>query len=86
MVIRGDGEVSRTLRMASLLGLPAVKASVEGAAQMDLQIAGRWTGNIAGNRAASLPEMSPHSLLPEVTGIVHLRDVKATVRGAERAA
>src|SRR5208283_3216790 len=30
VVVRGDGEVSHILRLASLLGLPAVKASVEG--------------------------------------------------------
>jgi hypothetical protein len=77
MVIWGDGEVSRTLRMASLLGLPAVKANVEGAAQMELQIAGHWTGNVAGNVSGT---ESAFSLLP-VTGTVRLRDVKATVRG-----
>jgi hypothetical protein len=73
MVIRGEGEVSHTLRLASLLGLPALKASVEGVAQMELQIAGSWTGNVAGT--------SSGFSLPEVTGIVHLRDVKATARG-----
>jgi hypothetical protein len=73
MVVRGEGEVSHTLRLASLLGLPAVKASVEGAAQMELQIAGSWTGNVAGTSSGFSP--------PDVTGTVHLRDVKATVRG-----
>jgi hypothetical protein len=73
MVVRGDGEVSHTLRLASLLGLPAVKASVMGMAQMELQIAGSWAGNVAGTAAAFS--------LPEVTGTVHLRDVQATVRG-----
>ena len=77
MVIRGDGEVSRTLRMASLLGLPAVKANVEGAAQMELQIDGHWRGNVAGNISGTESAFS----LPEVTGTVHLRDVQATVRG-----
>jgi AsmA family/AsmA-like C-terminal region len=77
MVIWGDGEVSRTLRMASLLGLPAVKANVEGAAQMELQIAGHWTGNVAGNVSGTESAFSS----PEVTGTVHLHDVRATVRG-----
>jgi hypothetical protein len=63
--------------MAGLLGLPAAKASVEGIAQMELQIAGPWTGNVAGNVSAT---ESAFSLLP-VTGTVHLRDVKAAVRG-----
>lgn len=73
MVVRGEGEVSHTLRLASLLGLPAVKASVEGGAQMELQIAGSWTGSVAGTSSGFSS--------PEVTGTVHLRDVKATVRG-----
>jgi hypothetical protein len=80
MVIRGEGEVSRTLRMARLLGLPAAKASVEGVAQMELQIAGPWAANVAGNVSAT---DSAFSLLP-VTGTVHLRDVKATVRGVNQ--
>jgi AsmA family/AsmA-like C-terminal region len=85
MFIRGDGEISRTLRMAGLLGLPAMKASVEGTAQMDLQIAGRWTGNVPGNVAGmvagNISENESAFSLPEVTGTVHLRDVTATVRG-----
>lgn len=73
VAIRGDGEVGHTLRLASLLGLPAVKANVEGVAQMDLQIAGSWTGNISGaNTGFSLPA---------VTGTVELHNVRATVRG-----
>jgi hypothetical protein len=51
MVLRGDGDVSHTLRLATLLGLPAVKANVEGMAQMDLQIAGSWAGNFSGTSA-----------------------------------
>ena len=73
MLVRGDGEVSHTLRMASLLGLQAVKANVEGAAQIDLQIAGPWAGNVSG--AAS------GFSLPAVTGTVQLHNVRATVRG-----
>jgi AsmA-like C-terminal region len=70
--LRGDGEVSRALRLASLLGLPAVKANVEGVAQMDLQIAGSWAGNVSGSTGFSSPE---------VTGTVQLHNVHATVRG-----
>jgi hypothetical protein len=73
MVVRGDGEVARTLRLASLLGLPAVKATVEGVAQMELQIAGSWAGSVSGTRSGFS--------LPEVTGTVQLRNVRATVRG-----
>ncbi len=75
MEIRGDGEVGHTLRLATLLGLPAVKASVEGVAQIDLQIAGSWAGNVSGT--------SSGFALPEVTGTVQLRNVRATVRGVK---
>jgi hypothetical protein len=73
MVIRGDGEISHTLRLASLLGLPAMKASVEGAAQMELQIAGSWAGTVSGT-SSGFP-------LPEVTGTAQLHNVRAVVRG-----
>jgi hypothetical protein len=73
MVVRGDGEVSHTLRLASLLGLPAVMANVEGLAEMKLQIAGSWAGNVSG----SVSDFS----LPEVSGTAQLREVRAMVRG-----
>jgi hypothetical protein len=72
MVVRGDGEVAHTLRLANLLGLPAMKSKVEGIAQMELQIAGSWAGSVSGQSGFSLPE---------VTGTVQLRGVQATVRG-----
>jgi hypothetical protein len=72
MVVRGDGEVSHTLRLASLLGLPVMKSRVEGIAQMELQIAGSWAGSVSGQSGFSLPE---------VTGTVQLRGLQATVRG-----
>jgi hypothetical protein len=73
MVIRGDGEVSHALRLASLLGLPAVRANVEGAAQMELQIAGSWAGNVSGGGSGFS--------FPTVTGTVQLRNLRALVRG-----
>lgn len=72
MLIRGDGQVSRTLRLASLLGLPALKATVEGVAQMNVEIAGSWTGNVSGASGFSSPV---------ITGDVQLNNVRATVRG-----
>jgi AsmA family len=47
--VRGDAEVAHTLRLATLLGLTAAKASVEGTAQLDLQIAGLWAENTTGS-------------------------------------
>jgi hypothetical protein len=73
VVVRGEGEVSRTLRVASLFGLPTIKANVEGAALMDLQIAGSWMEN-----AAATPS---NFSLPKVTGTVQLHNLHATVRG-----
>ena len=73
LMVRGDGEVARTLRLANLLGLPAVRASVEGVAQIDLQIAGGWSGNVSGT--------SKGFALPEVTGTVQLHNVRAAVKG-----
>ncbi len=73
MVVRGEGEVSHILRLAGLLGLPAVKASVEGVTEMELQIAGSWAGNVSGNASGFS--------LPEVTGKVQLHNVRAMVRG-----
>jgi hypothetical protein len=75
LVIRGEAEVSHTLRLATLLGLPATKATVEGVAQMDLQIAGSWAGTVSGTSSF---------FLPEVTGTAQLHNVRATVRGTSR--
>jgi hypothetical protein len=73
MTIRGEGEVQHTLRLASLMGLPATKASVEGTAVMDLQIAGSWASGAGEN---------PFGFsLPDVTGTVRLHNVVAAVRG-----
>lgn len=73
MVVRGEGEVSHVLRLAGLLGLPAVKANVEGGSEIQLQIAGSWAGNFSGTTSSFS--------LPEVTGTVQLHNVRATVRG-----
>ncbi|MGA8270807.1 MAG: AsmA family protein [Candidatus Sulfotelmatobacter sp.] len=73
MVVRGDGEVSRTLRLANMFGLQVVKTNAEGAARMDLQIRGSWVGNASRNPS----DFS----LPKVTGTVQLHNVRATVRG-----
>jgi len=73
LAIRGDGEVAHILRLAGLIGLPAMKANVEGSAQMELQIAGSWAGNTTARNSGFY--------LPQVTGTVQLRNVRAEVRG-----
>jgi len=77
MMIRGDAEVSRTLRLATLLGLPAIKANVEGAAQIDLHYAGTW--------AEKLSASDSGFSLPAVTGTVQLHNVRAAIRGVNGA-
>ena len=74
IAVRGDGEVSHTLRMAGLLGLQAVKSGAEGAVKMDLQIAGSWAGDATANPSGFA--------LPKVTGTAQLRNVRANLRGA----
>jgi hypothetical protein len=73
MVVRGEGEVSHTLRAAILLGLPAMRANVAGIAQMELLVAGGWATNEFGT--------SSGFSLPEVTGTVQLRNLRATLQG-----
>jgi hypothetical protein len=73
VVVRGEGEVSRTLRVASLLGLPAMKANVAGVAQMELLVAGPWATSVSGT--------STDFSTPEVTGSVQLHNLRATVQG-----
>ncbi len=73
MAIRGEGEVAHVLRLASLIGVPAMRANVEGVAQLDLLIAGSWTNNVFGTSSGFSS--------PEITGKVQLHNVRATVRG-----
>ena len=73
IAIRGDGEISHTLRVASLVGLQVVRTNAEGVALMDLQVAGNWAENVSGK--------SSDFSLPEVTGTVQLRNVRTTMRG-----
>jgi hypothetical protein len=74
--IRGEGEVAHLLRLAQLLGLPALKTAAEGAAQMNLQIAGSWTGGTAGSAVGFSA--------PQVTGTAQLRGVHVELRGVNR--
>lgn len=73
LVIRGQGEVSRTLRAASLLGLPVLKANLEGLAQMDLLVSGSWASNFSRPSDGFSP--------PELTGTVQLHNLRAILHG-----
>jgi uncharacterized protein involved in outer membrane biogenesis len=73
----GDAEVARTLRTAKLFGLPALSATADGQAKVDLQIAGTWHGWMGG--AAS----GVNFARPQITGTAKLRNVRAEVRGVD---
>jgi hypothetical protein len=74
LALHGEGEISQTLRMAGLIGLSATRANAEGAARMDLQIDGSWAGNATGTPSGFIS--------PKVIGTAQLREVRATLRGA----
>ena len=73
LAVRGDAEVSRALRLAALLGLPAIRASVEGAVQVDLDISGSW--------AETLTEAGSGFSPPTVTGTAQMHNVRTNIRG-----
>jgi uncharacterized protein involved in outer membrane biogenesis len=78
IALLGEAEVARTLRVAKLFGLPALAATADGQAQIDLQIAGTWHDWMEGTRAgfSNLPQ-------PQVTGTAKLRSVRVQVRGVQ---
>lgn len=71
--VTGEAETAKALRVARMLGLPALQATTEGTAQVDLQVMGSWAGR---NGAAS------GFSGPQVTGTAKLRNVRIAVRGA----
>lgn len=75
--LNGNGEVSRVLRLARLLGLPALNTSAEGTAEMNLQIAGSWMGWASGSPVGFSA--------PRVTGTAQLRNVRVELHGTSRA-
>src|SRR5207302_9371161 len=71
--VAGDLQVGRALEAARLFGIPALAASVDGIAQVDLQVAGSW----------SAPAVASEPSQPQVTGMAKLRNVRADLRGME---
>ena len=70
--IAGEADVAKALKVARMAGVPALPASAEGSAQVDLQIAGSWRGNPTAADFAG----------PQVMGTAKLRNVHIAVRGA----
>ena len=73
MTVRGDCDVAHTLRVASLLGLPATGAKLEGTAQLDLQITGPW----AENATSSIAGFSS----PRIEGTAQLHNIRSSIAG-----
>ncbi len=73
--VAGDMQVGRALEAARLFGVPALAASVDGMAQVDLQVTGSWSVPAAtvASEASQL----------QVTGTARLRNLRAELRGME---
>lgn len=69
----GETDIGRAFRLARIAGVPALSSTAEGTAQIDLQIAGSWTGESNGTAAGFAG--------PQVTGSARLRNVRVTLRG-----
>ncbi|HVM91389.1 MAG TPA: AsmA-like C-terminal region-containing protein, partial [Terriglobales bacterium] len=68
--IAGDADIKRALRLARVCGLRSLHAMADGAAQLNLQIAGQWASGdgLAGFAA------------PQVTGSARLRSIRFDLR------
>ena len=70
--VTGDAEISKSLRLARMMGLPALNSMTDGTAQLDLQIGGTWARSNTGIGA----DFSG----PQVTGSAKLRNVRIPSR------
>lgn len=73
IALAGEAEVAKALRVSRMLGLPALNATADGVALLELQIAGTWPNWSNGTHSDFLG--------PQVTGSAKLRNVKVSVRG-----
>jgi hypothetical protein len=73
LAVTGDADITRALRVARMVGLPALQSTAEGTAQVDLQITGSWAGHSNGTASGFTR--------PQVTGTARLRNVRVGVRG-----
>jgi AsmA family/AsmA-like C-terminal region len=73
LAVAGEVEIAKALRLARMLGLPALQSAAEGTAQVDLQIAGSWAGRSHGTASGFTG--------PQVTGTAKLRNVRIGLRG-----
>jgi hypothetical protein len=74
VAIAGETEIARALRLARMMGIPALPTAAEGSALVDLQVAGSWLGDNHGGTAGFAP--------PEAIGTAKLRNIQVPIRGA----
>jgi hypothetical protein len=78
IALAGDADISKTLRLARMVGLPAMQANAEGLATVDLRISGPWIGEPwTGGRY----DFGTGFAGPQVTGSAKLRNVRVAFRG-----
>jgi hypothetical protein len=94
--IKGNAAIQRLLQLAEVLGLPVSHPAADGAAKVDLQVAGNWSA-FAGPAIAGTAQL--HSVRAEVRGLnepveiasanvvltpseVHVKNVAASVAGS----
>jgi hypothetical protein len=65
-VIQGDAQLQRLLQVARTVGIPTQQPNAEGQANVDLQIAGSWSG-VTAPRAVGRAQL--HSVHAEVRGL-----------------
>lgn len=73
VALDGEVEIARALRLGRIIGLPVWSSSPEGSAQVDLQVAGIWSGLSKGTSSGFLG--------PQITGTVRLRNAEMAPHG-----
>lgn len=73
IAVAGNSEISRMLRLGRMIGIPAALTTAEGSAQLNLQIAGSWSG---AQTAAGMGFSGP-----QVRGSAKLENVHFTPAG-----
>ncbi len=73
IIIAGDSDVSRMLRLGRMIGIPAAATAAEGSALLSLQIAGPWSGTQTAEGMGFAG--------PQVRGTARLRNVHVTPVG-----
>ncbi len=71
--VAGETEIGKSLRVARLFGLPALRTTAEGTAEVDVAIAGSWSGPVHGAASGFSG--------PRVTGTAKLRNAHIALRG-----